>query len=427
MKLPKFVTNLALKVAASSGSYTPDELYMRMERYMFGSVHSGVAVTESTAMRFITVYSCVRVLAETLASLPLFVYRTMPNGGANKATDHPLYDLINFQPNDEMNTSTWREAQMGHLVLSGNCYSVITLNGKGNVVDIYPVPWTACQPFRDYADMKIKYRITDRGQTYIYPAEKVFHVPGLGFDGIMGYSPIRMTAESIGLGIAAEEFAARFYGQGMNVGGVVEVPNEMSDPAYQRFKEDLEERGAGMHNSWKPLILEGGAKFSRIPMPLTDAQFVESRAMNRDDICGLFRVPPHMIANLDRATNNNIEQQSLEFVMYSLLPYITKWENAINAKLLSKKDRQQGYYAKFNVEGLLRGDYLSRQQGLAVQRQNGVINANEWRAMEELNPIDGDAGTAYLVNGAMVATSTAHAATQPLRSGGGGEQSVKSP
>ncbi|GEO27034.1 portal protein [Alicyclobacillus acidoterrestris] len=423
MKLPRFVTNALLKFVASSGSYTPDELYMRMERFLFGRSHAGVAVTEETAMRFITVYSCVRVLSEALASLPLFVYQSTSSGGATKASDHPLYELLNFQPNDEMNTVTWREAQMGHLVLSGNCYSVITLNGRGNVVDIYPVPWTHCEPFRDPSDMKIKYRIMDRGKSEIFPSDRVLHIPGLGFDGIRGYSPIRMTAESIGLGIAAEEFAARFYGQGMNVGGVIQVPHEMSDTAYQRFKEDLEERGAGLHNSWKPLILEEGATFNRIPMPLTDAQFVESRQLNRDDICGLFRVPPHLVANLDRSTNNNIEQQSLEFVKYSLLPYITKWENAINMKLLSARDRQKGYYAKFNVEGLLRGDYLSRQQGLAVQRQNGVINANEWRAMEEMNPIEGDAGTAYLVNGAMIATSTANANTKGA--GQGGDESAK--
>ncbi|MFD1675416.1 phage portal protein [Alicyclobacillus fodiniaquatilis] len=427
MKLPKFITNLALKVAAS-GAYTPDELYTRMERSIFGHVHSGVHVTEETAMRFITVYSCVRVLAETLASLPLFVYKSPTGGNADVVPDHPLYELLYDQPNDEMDTATWRETQMGQLVLSGNCYSVITLNGRGNVVDIYPVPWTHCQPFRDPADMKIKYRITDRGQSLIYPAEKVFHVPGLGFDGIMGYSPIRMTAESIGLGIAAEEFAARFYGQGMNMGGVVEVQSEMSDTAFERFKNDLEERGAGMHNSWKPLILENGAKFNRIPMPLTDAQFVESRQMNRDDICGLFRVPPHMIANLDRSTNNNIEQQSLEFVKYTMLPYLVKWEKRISMKLLSAKDRQQGYYAKFNVEGLLRGDYLSRQQGLAVQRQNGVISANDWRKLEEMNSRSEPGADALLVNGNMISVDNAAAASPKQQpTGGGGEQNAEKP
>src|SRR5690606_13797423 len=155
-----------------------------------------------------------------------------------------------------------------------------------------------------------------------------------------------------GVGMAAAEFAARFYGQGMNVGGVVEMPNVMSDKAYYRFKEDLELKGAGLANSWKPLILEEGAKFSRIPMPLNDAQFVETRKFSRDEICGLFRVPPHMIASLERATFSNIEHQAIEFVKYTLLPYLVGWEKTISWKLLTPADRRAGYYAKFNVEGL---------------------------------------------------------------------------
>ncbi|GMA52060.1 portal protein [Alicyclobacillus contaminans] len=398
---------LARLVAKNQATgYTPDEFFDRFwSRIGISHSHSGVAVTEESALRFITVYSCVRVLAEALASLPLIVYRSRPDGGSDRANDHPVFDLLYAEPNDEMNTVTWREQQMGNLVISGNCYSIITRNGRGQAIDVYPVPWERCWPFRDPADWTIKYRVEDRGKYEVFPASEVFHIPGLGWDGIMGYSPIRMAAESIGVGMAAAEFAARFYGQGMNAGGIVEHPTELSDTAYERLKKDVEENWGGLHNAWKPIILEGGAKYSRVSMPMADAQFIETRKFSRDEICGLFRVPPHMIADLDRSTNNNIEQQSLEFVMYSLLPYVAKWENAINWKLFSKRDRQQGYYAKFNLNGLLRGDYLSRQQGLAIQRQNGVINADEWRALEEMNPIGGEAGTAYLVNGNMTPVS----------------------
>lgn len=368
---------------------------------------SGVTVNEETALRYITVYSCVRVLAETLGSLPLSVHRTRSDGGSDKAQDHPVYELIHDLPNDEMTTQTWREASMGHLTLSGNCYSIITHNNKGQVVDLYPVDWHMVDPKRNPNTGKIEYHIADRGKVEVFPIEKVFHIPGFGFDGVKGYSPIRMAAESIGIGMAASEFSARFYGQGMNIGGVLEHPNELSDDAYKRLQTWIEEKGSGMANSWKPLILEEGMKFSRIPMPLTDAQFVETRKFTRDEIGGLFRVPPHMIGNLERATFSNIEHQGIEFVQHTMLPYITRWEQAINWKLFTKDEREKGYYARFNLSGLLRGDYKSRQEGLAIMRQNGVINADTWRSLEGMNPIDGPEGQEYLVNGNMIPVTAA--------------------
>lgn len=368
-------------------------------------------------MRFITIYSCVRILSETISSLPLFLYKERRGGGSDKAIDHPLYDLLYTQPNDEMTTVAWRSQQIGNQALSGNGYSLITRNGRGNVTDIYPLTWTQVQLFRD-TDGKIKYRINDRGKYEVFPSSHVFHTLGMSPDGLNGYSPIRMSAESIGVGMAATEFGARFYNQGMNIGSVLEYPAALSDKAYSRLKEDLELTGSGLANSWKPWILEEGAKFSRIPMPLNDAQFIETRKFTRDEICGLFRVPPHMIAAMENATFSNIEHQAIEFVQYTLLPYLVGWEKTINWKLLTPAERRAGYYAKFNVEGLLRGDYKSRQEGLAIQRQNGVINADEWRSMEEQNPIGGTSGSTYFVNGNMI---PAEAAAGKSNSGGGGE------
>ncbi|WP_256846921.1 phage portal protein [Paenibacillus sp. Pae108] len=401
---------LLSRLVVKSQSYSMDDFDRQViERIRGGQVHSGINVSEESAMRYITVYSCVRVLAETIASLPLVVYKKRPNGGADKAPDHPVYDLLDVLPNDEMTTTTWREQQIGNLALSGNCYSIITTNRRGQPIDLYPIQWTNCRPFRDQSDGKIKYQVADRGKYEIFPADRVFHLVGFGSDGLVGYSHIQMAAESIGVGIAAAEFSARFYGQGMNIGGVLEHPgpNGLSDKAFERLREDLEARGAGLANSWRPLILEEGMKFNRIPMPLTDAQFIESRKFTRDEICGLFRMPPHMIANLERSTNNNIEQQSIEFVMYTLLPYVVKFEKTINWKLFTKAERAAGYYAKFNLSALLRGDYKSRQEGLAQMRQNGAINANEWRELEEMNPIEGPEGEAYLVNGTMTPTTVA--------------------
>ncbi|MGO4181218.1 phage portal protein [Paenibacillus sp. TAF43_2] len=396
------------KVVAKGESYSMDDFDKQVrQRIQTGRSNTGLDVNEETAMKFVTVYSCLRVLSETIASLPLNVYKERKGGGSDKAFDHPLHELLYLLPNDEMTTVTWREQQIASQVISGNCYSVITKNQRGLPIDIYPVPWTDCKPFRDQSDQKIKYRIMDRGKSEVFPADMVFHVPGLGFDGLVGYSPVYMGAESIGVGMAASEFAARFYGQGMNVGGVLEYPAAMSDTAYERLKEDLNLKGAGLANSWKPLILEEGAKFSRIPMPLSEAQFIESRKFTRDEICGLFRVPPHMIANLERSTNNNIEQQSIEFVQYSLVPYLVAWEKTLNWKLFTPAERRAGYYAKFNVAALLRGDYKSRQEGLATMRQNGIINADKWLEMEDMNPIGGTEGQSYLVNGTMIPTAIA--------------------
>lgn len=378
------------------------------ERIQGTQTASSVNVTEDSSLRHITVYSCARVLAEGLSSLPLHVYKKRTDGGIEKARDHPVYELLHNKPNDEMTSMTWRESQMGHHVLGGNNYSAITLNGRGNVVDLYPIDWHKVQVRRHQTTNRIVYDINDRGKIETLPTEKIFHVPGWGFDGLQGYSPVRMAADAIGTGLAAQEFVGRFYSQGMNVGSILEHPQQLSDKAWGRLQEWIQSMGSGLANSWKPHILEEGMKFNRIPMQFVDAQFIETQELTRDEICGLFRVPPHMVANLKNATFSNIEHQDLAYVKHTLLPYIQRWEQTLNWKLFTPKERAEGYYVKHNVEGLLRGDYESRQKGLAIKRQNGAINADEWRAEDEQNPIGGTAGTAYLVNGNMTPTELAN-------------------
>lgn len=404
-------------------AYTMDDFDRDIRRYLRGGpTHAGVNVNEESALGYVTVYACVRVLAETIGCLPLFVYRERADGGREKAREHPLFWLLHDEPNDEMDSLTMRETMTAQLALSGNAYAILAHSLRGDVVDIYPWDWTLVRPDRDPQTRKLFYWVKDRGKEERLPAEKVLHVHLWGLDGITGYSPIRMAREAVGLGLAATEFAARFYGQGMNVGGLLEHPNTLTDEAYKRLKQSLEEEGAGLANSWRPLILEEGMKFNRIPMPLKDAQFIEQQKFTRDEICALFRVPPHMVANLERATFSNIEHMSLEFVMYTILPWVSRWEQAINRRLFTRQEREQGYYCKFNVSGLLRGDYKSRQEGLAVMRQNGIINADEWRGLEEMNPQEGGMGKVYLVNGNMIPIETA-AKQQPRQTAqNGGDQ-----
>jgi len=380
---------------------------------------AGVTVSEHSALRYITVLTCVRIRSESFATLPLSVYRRRKNGkGRDEDYSHPLHDIIHNTPNPDMTSFTWRETMNGHQDLSGNCYSVITTNRRGQVIDLYPWPWDRIEPKRNEETGEIEYQINDRGKIETLPSEKVFHVPGLGYDGIKGYSIIALAREHVGLGMAVSEFVERFYGQGMNIGSVLQTDQKLEQETITDLRNQYEEKYAGLQNAHRPFILHSGLKYSRIPMPLTDAQTIETLKLTSDQICGLYRVPPHMAANLDRSTNNNIEHQSIEYVIYSMLPLITRFEQTMNWKLFTKAEREQGYYVKFNVDALLRGDTKARAEALAIKRQNGVINADEWRELDDENPIGGVVGETYLVNGNMISTETA-AKQVPKQTGGG--------
>lgn len=369
---------------------------------------SGVVVNESTAMRHITVQSCLRVRAETIASFPISVYRKRKNGkGRDEARDHPVYDLIHASPNDEMASATWLQFMNCNLDVSGNAYSIITTNRRGQVMDIYPWKWNEITPQRNLSTDKLEYFVSDRGKTEVLPPEKVLHIPGWHFDGLKGYSTIHLAREAVGLGMAISEFTARFYGQGMNVGTVIEGSEALTSDGAARIREQFIQKGSGLANSWMPIVLHGGLKMNRIPMPLNDAQFIETYKLNRDEICGLYRVPPHLVANLERATFSNIEHQSLDYVMFSMLPVVTQYEQIMNWKLFTKEEREQGYYVKFNLDALLRGDAKSRAEALAIKRQNGVINADEWRELDDQNPIGGVAGTTYFLMSNLMSAETA--------------------
>lgn len=366
----------------------------------FGGGHTkaGVAVNESTALRHVTVQSCLRVRAETIASFPLSVYRKRRNGkGRDEARDHPVYELIHAVPNDEMASATWLQFMNFNLDVSGNGYSIITTNKRGQVIELYPWKWNEITPRRNHQTDKLEYWVNDRGKAEVLPPEKVLHIPGWAFDGLKGYSTIQLARESVGLGMAISEFIARFYGQGMNVGTVIEGNESLKQEAADRLRDQFLQKGAGLANSWMPIVLHGGLKMNRIPMPLNDAQFIETYKLNRDEICGLYRVPPHLVANLERATFSNIEHQSLDYVMFSMLPVITQYEQSMNWKLFTREEREQGYYVKFNIDALLRGDAESRAKALAIKRQNGIINADEWRELDDENPIGGIVGETYFV------------------------------
>ena len=386
-----------VKNATSGGAYA----------YYVGPTTSGKRVNQHSAMQMTAVYCCVRILAESIAGLPLFVYEELPEGRKQKAVDHPLYQLLHNEPNPEMTSFTFRETLMTHLLLWGNAYVQIIRNGFGDVVALYPLMPDRMEVDRDNTNRKIVYRYmhqrdeagTMQDSMIEIPPEQVLHIPALGFDGLVGYSPIAMAKNTIGMSIACEEYGSSFFANGASPGAVLEHPGTLADPEKVRNSWNAAFRGSS--NANKVAVLEEGMKYTPISIPPEQAQFLETRKFQLDEIARIFRIPPHMIGDLEKSSFNNIEQQSLEFVKYTLNPWVCRIEQAIFKSLLNEEEKKK-YTVKFNVDGLLRGDYMSRMQGYAVARQNGWMNANDIRSLENMDLIPEElGGNLYLVNGNM--------------------------
>lgn len=378
--------------------------------WFFGKSTAGKNVNEKTSMQVSAVYACVRILSESVASLPLDVFKYKPGVGSEKDRDIPLYRVLHDEPNSEMTSFSWREAAMTHLCLWGNHYSQIIRNNAGQVVGLYPLLPDRMTVYRDDKTKEIYYvyRVTSdevvpgikAGEPVRLDAEDVLHIPGLGFDGLVGYSPIAMMRNSVGAAIASDEYSSRFLENGATPAGVLEHPGVLKDP--KKLRESWHDAYGGSGNAGKVAILEEGLKFHTISISPADAQLLETRKFQVNEIARIFRIPPHMIGDLEKATFSNIEQQSLEFVKYTLDPWLARWEQSMNRRLLNsfeKRDR----YVQFNAEGLLRGDLKSRNEAYAVARQNGWMSANDIRRKEGMDLIPAElGGDRYLCNGNMV-------------------------
>ena len=325
-------------------------------RFFLGGSTAGKSVTERSAMQMTAVYSCVRILAEAIAGLPLHLYRY--NGKGEVVALYPLMP----------NRMTVDRDSSGHLFYS-------------------------YQTSRDDAP-------TMKGGSVILKPSDVLHIPGLGFDGLVGYSPIAMAKNAIGLAIATEEYGAKFFANGATPGGLLEYPGVVKDP--ERVRDSWNRGFSGSQNAGKVAILEEGMKYTPISIAPEQAQFLETRKFQIKEIARIFRVPPHMVGDLEKSSFSNIEQQSLEFVKYTLDPWVVRWEQSLSRALFTP-DEKMCYFFKFNLEGLLRGDYQSRMNGYATARQNGWMSANDIRELENLDRIsEEDGGDLYLVNGNML-------------------------
>lgn len=372
--------------------------------YFWGGSTSGTYVNEQTAMQTSAVYTCVRVISEALASLPLHVYE-YNDSGAKMVTDHYLYDLLHFEPNPEMSSFVFRETLMSHLLIYGNAYAQILRDEHGRVTALYPLSPSKMDVCRSpkgeiyytYWRESDEARAEKQGGVALR-YEDVMHIPGLSFDGLIGYSPVALAKNAIGMAIATEEYGASFFANGANPSGILEHPGELNNQETIRETWETLFGGKGNH---RVAVLEEGMKFHPVSIPPEEAQFLETRKFQLNEIARIFRIPPHMIGDLEKSSFSNIEQQSLEFVKYTVEPWVIRWEQEMHRSLLLPSERRK-ISIRFNVDGLLRGDYKTRQEGYSVGIQNGYLSPNDARRLENMNPIPHPSGDKYYINGNML-------------------------
>jgi len=352
---------------------------------------SGVNVTIGTALRHTVVFACNRVLSESIASLPLVLYKEDAKGNREKAKDHSLYNLLNFLPNKEQTTMQWRETMITNLNLRGNHFTQIIRNGAGNITALWGLDTSRITAKRLESTGEIVF-IYDIGngttKQVVFTFDELLNVSGLSLDGISGISPIAYNRESISLSVAMEQYGGKYFKNGASATGAFSIQGELSDKAFERMKKDFKETYSGMVNAHTPMVLEGGAKFEKITMSNEDSQFLDSRKFQKADISSIFRVPLHMINDLDKANYNSIEQLSLGFVIYTLSPWLIRIEQAMQRDLLTEKERNEGYYIKHNLNALLRGDIKTRTELYSKFVNSGIFTINDVLKLEDMNEVD---------------------------------------
>lgn len=355
--------------------------------------NSGTRVSKQNSLEATAVWSCVRILSEDIASLPLKTYRRLDDGGKEPATDHYLYRTLKEMANPNMSAFTFRETLMAHILTWGNGYAEIEYDNGGRVKNLWPLLPHRTKPRRnERGELWYITKIPGKGKVQL-PENRVLHVHGLGYNGLIGYSPIAMHRESVGLSKAAEEFGQRFFGNDSQPGGVLKTEQSLTDKAHDNLKKSWEQKHQGLENAHRVAILEEGLEWQQIGIPPEDSQYIETRKFQNHEIARIYRMPPHMIAEMENATFSNIEEQSISYVVRTLRPWLVRWEQEINNSLFGKTNNN--YFAEHLVEGLLRGDIESRYNAYAVGRNWGWLSANDVREKENMNPIEN--GDIYLV------------------------------
>lgn len=359
--------------------WQPDEVPMGAQVPSAAGAH----VSEESAMRLAAVNACVRVLAEDVAILPLHLYKRAEDGGKERAKAHPLYTLLRYEPNPEMDSMAFKQAIMVNLLLEGNGYALREYRNDGRLKALWPVISSNVEPRRDSLG-RLHYMINGMRAE----ADEVWHVPGLSFNGIRGMNPIEYARESIGTALAAETFGAKLFSNGTNIGGIITVQGRLSEEAFERTKTQFNQMYRGLQNAHGVALLEDGSKFEKIGMSSKDAQFLETRKFQRTEIAAMFRVPLHMIGDLEHATFSNIEHQDISYLQRSLTPWLTRIERAAHRQLLSEAEKAE-YIVEHETSGFLRGDTLTRYQAYSTAIQAGFLMPNEARVADNRNPAEG--------------------------------------
>ena len=383
--------------------------------FIFGKADSGEKVDEKTAMQIATVYACVRLLADSVAQLPLFLYKDEEDGRSSKAVKHPLYKILYRQPNPEMTSFSFREVMMTHLLLWGNAYAQIVRDGKNNIIGLYPLlPENVEVDRGENGKLFYTYHAyTDevpnmKNNDIVFRREEILHVVGLGFNGLVGFSPIAMMKNVLGATIAVEKYGRVFFKNGAQPMGVLEHLGVLKNP--EKIRQNWTEVYGGASKAHSVAVLEEGMSYKPISLPPEDSQFLSTREFDVEEICRIIRVPPHMVQSLKRSTFSNIEHQSVDFVVHTLDPWLLRIEQAIIKDLLLENEKDV-YYPKFNVDGLLRGAVNERMRAYSIGVTNGFLSPNEVRRKENLPPIPAEeGGDFYLVNGSYTRLRSAGAA-----------------
>lgn len=363
---------------------------------------TGVNVNSNTAMNCVPYFAGVRLISETVGQLPLIEYARKQPRGKERATDRILYRLLHDAPNPEMSAMTFKEVLQGHAITWGNAFAEIQWNPDGYPEALWPLRPDKMQVGRDEVTKEIiyAYRLPD-GTTAKLPAYRVFHIPGFGFDGLIGYDTIYLAREAIGMALAMEEYGARFFGNGANPGGVLEHPNKLSQASQDNLRKSWNEMHQGLSNQHRIAILEEGMKYQQVGIPPENAQFLESRKFQLNEIARLLHIPPHMLADLDRATFSNIEHQGIEYVTYTMTPWLIRWEQTCNRKLLLPFERNI-FFFEFLVDALLRGDSAARASFYRELFYLGALSPNDIREKENMNPITEDGADDYYIQQNMI-------------------------
>lgn len=347
---------------------------------------SGEVVTEETALSYSAVWNAVTLISGTVATLPLHLYSPRKNK-KEIVVKHPLYRLMHDEANEFMSAMAFRETLMSHVLLWGNGYAEIVRDGVGKVVALWPIT-----PNRVRIDVKSGrpvYVISVAGEQIYLPKEQVLHLAGLGFDGLLGYSPVAMARKSIGLGMAMETFGSNYFGNGTHPGVIVSHPGKLSGSAQKNLKDSLTSGYSGLGKSHRLLLLEEGMKMESVGVPPEDSQFLESRQFQIPEIARWYNLPPHKLKDLSKSSFNNIESEQISFVTDSILPWLIRSEQCFNMQLLSKREKEiENLYFKHVVEGLLRGDSKSRGDFYKAMFSIGAMSQNDIRAKEDMDPIE---------------------------------------